>query len=94
MGVMLGKSLNHHFFDEYLPEHRKNMESYRQGRDQSYEMRFRKKDGTTLWTIVAATDLNNDTGNSAGFFGMFTDITERKATEEKLIESETRHGNS
>ncbi len=85
---MLGKSVEYFFFDEDLPEHYKNMESRRQGGDQSYERRFRRKDGSTLWTIVSATALKDDRGNFAGSFAMFTDITDKKRAEETLREKE------
>lgn len=88
---MLGNSVEYFFFDEDLPEHRKNMELRRQGQDQSYERRFRRKDGSTLWTIVSATALKDDSGNFAGSFAMFTDITDKKRAEETLRENEQRY---
>lgn len=88
---MLGKSVDYFFFDEDLTEHRKNMELRRQGGDQSYERRFRRKDGSTLWTIVSATALKDDRGNFAGSFAMFTDITDKKRAEETLREKEQRY---
>ena len=91
IGEILGKSVDHFFFDEDLPEHRKNMELRRQGGDQSYERRFRRKDGSTLWTIVSATALKDDSGNFAGSFAMFTDITDKKRAEDALQEKEQRY---
>jgi len=54
------------------------------------EYRFVRKNGTTLWTSATITLLKNKKGTLEGFFGMFTDITEKKKTEEKLRQSEEK----
>jgi two-component system, cell cycle sensor histidine kinase and response regulator CckA len=60
------------------------------GRDEVYERRFRRRDGSSLWTLVSAKVLKDDQGRFLGSFAMFTDITERKRTDESLRESEAR----
>ena len=64
------------------------MDRRRQGEGQSYERRFRRKDGGTVWTIVSATAQKDNAGEFAGSFAMFTDITERKQAEQSLVESQ------
>jgi len=54
------------------------------------EFKYRKKDGSPLWAIVSTKKLFDDNGKSMGSFAMFTDITERKRSEELLRESEDR----
>jgi PAS domain S-box-containing protein len=71
---IIGRSVEAFFFDEDLPNHEKYMELRRQGKDQSYERRFRRKDGSTLWAIVSATALKDLNGNFAGSFALFTDL--------------------
>jgi PAS domain S-box-containing protein len=88
---MVGRPVAAFFFDEDLSDHEQNMELRRQGKEQAYERRFRRKDGSTLWSIVSATALKNLKGNFAGSVAMFTDITDRKKAEEALRESEARY---
>jgi C4-dicarboxylate-specific signal transduction histidine kinase len=60
------------------------MENRRRGLAESYERRFRRKDGETVWTLASATTIIDDEHHFQGSFGMFTDITERKLAEEEL----------
>jgi len=53
------------------------------GLSESYERRFRRKDGTILWTITSASPLFDEGGNFAGSYAMMTDISGRKAAEEE-----------
>jgi two-component system, cell cycle sensor histidine kinase and response regulator CckA len=88
---MLGRRVHTFMFDEDIASHEKNMELRRHGESQSYERPFKKKDGSTVWTIVSATSILDDQGAFRGSFAMFTDITERKTLEDRLLESETRY---
>jgi len=63
---------------------KKNLEDRRRGIDRSYEFKFIRKDGSPLWTIVSGKALFDDNGKFIGNMAMFTDITQRKETEEKL----------
>jgi PAS domain S-box-containing protein len=58
------------------------------GRDlervQSFEGRFRCKDGQTLWGLVSATPLFDDHQRPRGAFAMVTDITAKKLAEADL----------
>ncbi len=87
---VLGKTVDYFFYQEDLPDHRHNMDLRKQGKDQSYERRFRRKDGSTLWTMVSATALNDPKGNFLGSFAMFTDITESKQDEIRRFEMQQR----
>ena len=82
---ILGRSVEDFFFAEDLDDHRA-MVAARQKRqgDYSYERRFRRKDGSILWTLISATPLYNERREHTGSFAMFTDITERKRTEDFL----------
>jgi PAS domain S-box-containing protein len=63
---------------------KKNLEDRRRGIDRSYEFKFIRKDGSPLWTIVSGKALFDNKGKFIGNMAMFTDITQRKETEEKL----------
>ena len=55
------------------------------GVSESYELKFLKKDGSFLWTIVGAVPVFDSTGEITGSMAVITDITERKQAEEQLL---------
>ncbi|HEX5363371.1 MAG TPA: PAS domain S-box protein, partial [Gallionella sp.] len=81
---MIGRKGPDFMFDEDMPAHLKRMENRRQGRSENYEVRFRRRNGETLWTLVSATPIFDEEHRFAGMFGMFTDITERKRAEDEV----------
>lgn len=50
-----------------------------------YELRIRKKCGEIIWVLVGGAPLIDANGRIIGSMGVFTDITERKRAEERLI---------
>ena len=80
---MLGHKVEEFFFPEDMPFHEERMRKRHAGEDEIYERRFRRRDGSPLWTLVSARALKDAQGRFAGSFGMFTDITERKQMEEE-----------
>jgi diguanylate cyclase (GGDEF)-like protein/PAS domain S-box-containing protein len=65
-----------------------------QGLSEHSELCFRRKDGSRLWTIAAATPLApGEVGEAGGpvSLKMVTDITERKRAEAELAENERRY---
>jgi len=50
-----------------------------------YELRLKKKNRETLWTIVGSTPIIDAEGKFLGSMRAFTDITERKNAEEQLL---------
>lgn len=79
--AILGRPMEEFLFAEDRPDHRRRMRTRRKGVGEAYERRFRRADGTTLWTIVSATALEDEAGGFAGAFALVTDITERKRAE-------------
>ena len=49
-----------------------------------YEIRIRKKSGDIIWVIVGGAPVFDSDGNLTGSMGVFTDITDRKQSEERL----------
>lgn len=83
---LLGKTT----FDVLLDEEGRNTvreteKQRKQGIASQYELRLRKKSGETLWVIVGGAPVVNAEGVVTGTMGVFTDITERKLAEEKLM---------
>ena len=83
---MVGRPVEDFMFAEDLSGHYERMAARRQGQGGHYEHRFRHKDGHAIWTIVSATPLQNEEGGFAGSFAMFTNITERKDAEKRLLD--------
>ncbi len=79
---MLGKPVEAFFFAEDLPHHELLMAEREKGADDRYERRFRRKDGSTMWTIVSPKPIMDENGVFTGSFAMFTDITARKRMED------------
>jgi diguanylate cyclase (GGDEF)-like protein/PAS domain S-box-containing protein len=55
-----------------------------------YDLRFLRRDGTEVWTLVKATSVFDEANNFAGSWAMLTDITDRKRIEASLQRSEKR----
>jgi PAS domain S-box-containing protein len=87
---IIGKPLGHFLFPEDLADYEKKVSHRIQGNNETYESRFRRKDGGECWTNVSSTAISTEDGRFAGSFGMFSDITERKLAEDALRESEER----
>lgn len=87
---LIGLTLDHVMFAEDLLDNEQRRDARQQGAPGHYERRFRHKDGHTVWTLISATPLLDVEGHFEGAFSMMADITERKATEQALRESEER----
>jgi PAS domain S-box-containing protein len=55
---------------------------------EQFEFRFRRKDGTSFWALIAGSPVRDDKQEVVGALGMITDITDLKRTEEALRRSE------
>jgi PAS domain S-box-containing protein len=58
--------------------------------DYSYEKRFVRKDGSTVWSRTTVTTLKDAEGKPMKFIGVVEDINARKEAERELQRSETR----
>ena len=87
---IIDKKVEDFMLPEDLPAHYERMNGRHKGESSTYEHRFKRKDGRIIHTIVSSVALKDNAGNFIGSFGMFTDITKRKLTEEALKKSEER----
>jgi PAS domain S-box-containing protein len=55
-----------------------------------YDLQFRRKDGSALWTIVSTSPIFSDPGEFLGTLAMITDVSDRKQAESVLQESTRR----
>ncbi len=87
---LLGRTTEFLYADasEYQKQQRKrynvNAKRYRT----TYEMDYKRKDGSCFPSETLGTKVKNSEGNVIGFISMIRDITERKLAETKLMESE------
>jgi PAS domain S-box-containing protein len=80
---------------ELLPQEERagflaSIEARRRGESDVCERRYLTKDGGVVWTLVSAAPRFALDGSFEGCFAMISDITERKAAQEALRESEAR----
>ena len=81
---MLGRRVDSFIFAEDLKDYGSRVEARQRGVGETFERRFRRKDGATIWNIVSSSPLFDGDGRFTGSFSMFTDVTERKKAEEEL----------
>ncbi len=87
---MLGKKVEDFFFPEDMSFHEGRMMLRHMGKDEVYERRFRRRDGSQLWTLVSAKVITDEKGGFAGSFAMFTDITESKRADDNIRKERDR----
>jgi len=105
MAEMLGYSISamlnrpvFDFMDELArSEAKRNFERRKQGITEQHDFRFRRQDGSDLWTIVSTNPIFSQTSEFQGEIAMITDVSDvyselrlRKQAEEKLKQSEAR----
>lgn len=88
---IIGRQVDSFIFEEDWEDFVLRRATRQSGKAEIFERRFRRQDGTTLWSIVSSSPFLDDNGRFVGSFSMFTDITERKLMEEVLRTKEERH---
>lgn len=86
-GELEGRSVYDLLFAEDAGPVRARRAARRQGRQERYEVRLRRKDGSECWAIAGASVIEEN-GAYAGTFALLTDITDRRRAEEALRRSE------
>ncbi len=97
-GDMLGytaeETIGRSLFDFIDPAATADVESRiarrRSGLSDDYDLLFRRRDGTPVWTRITASPLTDASGNYAGSLAMITDTSERHEAEERLRASEEK----
>jgi PAS domain-containing protein len=72
--------------DEAQIEAQARIKRRKQPNKDQFDFRYRRKDGSTLWTIVSTSQILDERGQFMGAIAMITDITLRKQAEEERIQ--------
>ena len=82
---MLGRSIFDFTDDRAAAEAVDLFERRKSGIAEQLDFRFRKKDGSDLWTIMATSSLMDETGRFTGALAVVSDITKRRQSEQELV---------
>ena len=84
---MVGRALTDFMDQEGQSIAQDNLERRRQGITEQHDFKFRRKDGSDLWSLIATNPILDADGAYAGALAMVTDITARKQAEDALRSS-------
>ena len=87
---MLGRQASDFMFPEDVADHAERLRARGRGVIERYERRFRREDGTELWTGVSGTPLFDERDEPLGFMAMLIDITERRRAQQEVLELNAR----
>lgn len=82
---LLGKDPSTLLLDpEFLPLMEKQIATRAAGQTSAYEVKMRKKDGTSIWAMISGAPLLGEEGEIAGSIGVHLDLSDRKKIEDQL----------
>ena len=81
---MLGMHVFQLMDEERKPIAQQNLMRRQRGIEERYEVKLRRKDGTSVWVIGSANPVYDRDGRYAGSLGVFGDLTAQKQTEQRL----------
>ncbi len=83
---LIGKTTYDFLYDDESIKFMQERDKRRlKGLSENYELGIQKKNGERLWVLIGGAPTIGEDGSVMGSMGVFTDITERKLAEEKLI---------
>ncbi|WP_243302969.1 CHASE domain-containing protein [Geothrix oryzisoli] len=85
---MLARPLSDFMFEEDSATSDRNLAQRRNGIAAQHDFRFRKKDGSEVWTIVTGNPVLDEERRVVSVLGIITDITERRRTEQAQLQSQ------
>jgi PAS domain S-box-containing protein len=87
---IMGRLHTEFMWEEDRPKGDTDLELRRQGSRAVWDQRYRRKDGSELWTVASCNAIYDANGSFGGALGMFSDITDRKRAEEALWQAHQR----
>lgn len=88
---MMGRHLFDFMDDEWVAIAKEKLKSRKTGASEEHEFVFTKKDGTPVYMYLHTSPLFDTQGNYLGAQAALFDITEKKAAEEQLKQSEEKY---
>jgi PAS domain S-box-containing protein len=82
---MLGRPVADFLWPEDLTDQANKATRRRSGLAETYERRFRRKDGSTLWALISVVPVADLADTFAGSIAMLADITDLKRTQDSLM---------
>ncbi len=81
---LVGKPYSDLLLKTDITDYKERFFDRQSGFSTAYERRLCRKDGTTIWTLASVSPIFDAEKLPNGYFGMFTDITERKLAEDEI----------
>jgi diguanylate cyclase (GGDEF)-like protein/PAS domain S-box-containing protein len=81
---MLGRTFWDFMDEEGRVSAQQQLGGKRAGEIDHYEIRYKRSDGSDIWTRLSTSEVRDDEGNYAGALAMVTDINDRKELEQQL----------
>src|SRR5947208_12868328 len=81
---MIGASVFDFMDDEAKAIARPSLARRAQGISEQLEMRYRRKDGTSMWAVVSANPVMSDDGTLVGALAMVSAVSDRPRAEAQL----------
>ena len=85
---MSGRSFLEFLDDEGRSAAREDLARLRGGKRTQRELLLRSPRGNQVWALICANRILDDAGHYAGSLAMITDVTERRQTQEQLLQSQ------
>lgn len=85
---MIGVKIEKFLFKEHIANFLLAFDQLKKGNNLNIECRYKHKNGNVVWAILAGSPIFDEKKKFKGAFGMVTDITARKKTEEALAKSQ------
>lgn len=87
---LIGRHWKNFIDDEWLHVVYKQWKDHKGQKPNRYEMKLKKKDGSSIWVKISIASLINEEGDYTGTLIAFNDITQGKKSEERLRKSEKK----
>ncbi|MFZ5630632.1 MAG: bifunctional diguanylate cyclase/phosphodiesterase [Spirochaetota bacterium] len=95
LGYLPEEMLGTSFLDYVTPEMRSHslekLQRRKEGVSEVHESALQHRSGRTVWMMASTSPIRDESGIVTGALAMMSDITERKAIEEQLRQSEARY---
>jgi len=72
--------------EDFLDQGRRRYRTDQQSAPGAYEVRYKRNNGSVFWSETIGTQVKDSAGHTIGFIALIRDISERKKTEQELMD--------